>query len=702
MKLCLVLVHYFTPDLLQSCVKSILETTRSFDGELQIVIVDNGSETSDHAMIDALPAVIIRPGENLGYAAAINRAAAAREADVYVFMNPDITVSEGCVRRLAAVAYETGGVSGPEFYLDAQRQFLLPPSEDRGFGSELLRVLAAGSRLVAGIARSRWRRHAHAHWTAGKPVASHHLSGAMIAVSAKAWARVGPFDEAYKLYYEETDWLRRAAAAGVPATYLPDARAIHFYNKSAGKEPRAEAWFRQSERRFRRKHYGNTAAAILKLLGRAMRPRPECASDIPLARLADALAAATTAPAWLEIALSPTGFPATACRIAASPVEALASIERVLSDMGPGRYSVRLVDGEGVEIWHRLVQVDAPRLQRRKTTTRPKIDLSTDDFRIRTYRPGDEVEINRLFNETFGANRTIGEWRTKFHAFGYEPRIILIVDRDDRIVTHYASFQVPFEIDGKNFVVSQVVDVFSARREAAVSRQFFVRAATAFIERFCGADGISAIYGFPGPRAYRLGQHIWKYRAFAPVTVWRTRLRRKHRPLLWARSLLHRTETGLEAHGPAIDRLWDRARRLYAAAARRDSSWLAERYFKRGAEKYRTVFRRDGAEIKAWGVFVMQGQLASVVDLVWDGADLTEVRAVLTRIRRDARELGARELQMWSPEHGPLAAALGADGWHSAGHPDGAFHVVQSFDPGVDEIAVQKGMFYSMGDSDLI
>jgi GT2 family glycosyltransferase len=115
MKLCLVLVHYFTPDLLQSCVKSILETTRSFDGELQIVIVDNGSETSDHAMIDALPAVIIRPGENLGYAAAINRAAAAREADVYVFMNPDITVSEGCVRRLAAVAYEPGGVSGPEF-----------------------------------------------------------------------------------------------------------------------------------------------------------------------------------------------------------------------------------------------------------------------------------------------------------------------------------------------------------------------------------------------------------------------------------------------------------------------------------------------------------------------------------------------------------------------------------------------------------
>ncbi len=696
MKLTIVLVHYFTPDLLRSCVGSILATTGSFPGRVEIAIVDNGSAESDRGMIDGLPATVIRPGENLGYAAAINKAVAACPADVHVFMNPDIEVSDGCLRRLAEVARETGGAAGPKFYLDRQKRFLLPPAEDRRFGIELLRVLAPRSPFVARLARMKWRRHARLHWNAVGPIASHHLSGAMLAVSAEAWARVGPFDEAYKLYYEETDWLRRAAALGVPTTYVADAVATHFYNKSAGKEPRAEVWFRQSERRFRRKHYGKAAAALLKLLGRGLKQRSEPAAEIGLQQLVDA---APGAAAWIEIALSPTGFPATACRMGGDIADALAGAQRVLLATGKGRYSVRLVDEGGTETLHRHVLVESRRLPRRQTK-QPRTALNTDDYRIRTYRPGDEVEINRLFNEVFGLNRTIGQWQKKFLAFGQEPRIVLIVDRADRIATHYSACEVPFEIDGKSVTVCQIVDVFSVRRETAVGRQFFVKAANAFIDLYCGQKGVSATYGFPGPRAYRLGQHTWNYRAFAPVTVWKASLATGFQPSPMAGASPDRA--GLEGEGAALDRLWEKARRLYPAGARRDLSWVSERYFKRDAGKYRSVFVRDGNELSAWAIFAVGGGHASIADIVWDGSDTAAMRALLAGVRREASELGAGAIEMWGPDHGPPASVLRADGWIPGDHPGGAFHVVQSFDERVDEVAVRRSMFYSLGDSDLI
>src|SRR5262249_17298538 len=148
--------------------------------------------------------------------------------------------------------------------------------------------------------------------------------------------------------------------------------------------------------------------------------------------------------AWLEIASSATGFPAAACKISGEPAEAFSAAQRVLAAMGAGRYSVRLVDDRGAEIWHRHVMVDAQDGPRTAARRELRTALNTDDYRIRTYRPGDEVEINRLFNEIFGLSRTLQEWQNKFRSFGREPRIILVVDRADRIVTHYSGCEVPF------------------------------------------------------------------------------------------------------------------------------------------------------------------------------------------------------------------------------------------------------------------
>ena len=106
------------------------------------------------------------------------------------------------------------------------------------------------------MAIRRWREHAWKHWNANEALASFDLSGALLVISKEALARVGPFDEQYKLYFEENDWLERAKIQGMKSFYLPSAGVLHYYNRSAKNESQAHAWFCESQRRFEKRYLG--------------------------------------------------------------------------------------------------------------------------------------------------------------------------------------------------------------------------------------------------------------------------------------------------------------------------------------------------------------------------------------------------------------------------------------------------------------
>jgi hypothetical protein len=181
-------------------------------------------------------------------------------------------------------------------------------------------VLAGKSPAWAERARRRWRRHARRHWEAREPLPSLSLSGSLLALRRSAWEAVGPFDEGYRLYFEETDWLLRAGRQGLTGRYVPAAGAVHLYSQSAGREPRAAEWFEESARRFRRRWYGPGFAGLLEGLDRRLPGHVAAASGIPEGglRLPEEPSAY---PLWVEVSPSPLGFPAAAERIAAPPGE---------------------------------------------------------------------------------------------------------------------------------------------------------------------------------------------------------------------------------------------------------------------------------------------------------------------------------------------------------------------------------------------
>jgi GT2 family glycosyltransferase len=88
--------------------------------------------------------------------------------------------------------------------------------------------------------------------------------GACLLVRREALEQVGPFDEAFFLFSEETDWCYRAHRAGWKVVFTPEAECVHVGGASHGGR-----LYRENVRghlRFLAKHQGPRAAERARLL----------------------------------------------------------------------------------------------------------------------------------------------------------------------------------------------------------------------------------------------------------------------------------------------------------------------------------------------------------------------------------------------------------------------------------------------------
>ena len=133
-----------------------------------------------------------------------------------MLLNDDVLVEPGCVEALVAAA---GATARPRRASTGR-----PASRSRAASSSC--GAASG-----GMSRARAT-------TSPAPAC---------ASRARPGRRVGPFDEALFLYYEDVEWCLRARARGVPLAVALDARAAHAGGASSGGE-RGETWAYYSTR----------------------------------------------------------------------------------------------------------------------------------------------------------------------------------------------------------------------------------------------------------------------------------------------------------------------------------------------------------------------------------------------------------------------------------------------------------------------
>ena len=242
-RLLTVILNWRTPDMTLRSAEAALLAMQGIDGAL--VIVDNESGdgsfekmTSEVARrgwdIGPHRVRVLQSGHNGGFGAGNNFGIRAglpdgTRPDYFYLLNSDAFPAPDAIRLLLQhlQAHPQTGFAGSFMHGpdgDPHRTAFRFPSITSEFEGQIR--LGPISRLLG-------------RWVVAQPIPEQTtrvdwLAGASIMMRRKVPDEIGLFDEAFFLYFEETDLCRRAALAGWPSDYVVESRVAHIGSASTG------------------------------------------------------------------------------------------------------------------------------------------------------------------------------------------------------------------------------------------------------------------------------------------------------------------------------------------------------------------------------------------------------------------------------------------------------------------------------------
>ncbi len=261
--LSIVIVAWNVRDLVLDCLASIADARLSL--RYEVILVDNGSaDGSVAAVARQFPDVqVIALPRNVGFAAGNNQGIWKAAGRHMVLLNSDTIVLPGGLERCVAWldAHPDVGVVGPQL-LNPDRTL-----QNCIHNSPTLVSEVVSQSLLRRLFPRRWPSK---HKRYAGPVEVEAVLGACLFVRADVVRDVGPIDEDYFFFLEETDWCHRIRRRGWRVVHLPDAFVIHLYGESTKKKvplrTRIEYW--RSRYTFFRKNRGPLAYRALRAVAR--------------------------------------------------------------------------------------------------------------------------------------------------------------------------------------------------------------------------------------------------------------------------------------------------------------------------------------------------------------------------------------------------------------------------------------------------
>jgi GT2 family glycosyltransferase len=232
-RIAVVIVTFNSASVLESCLRSL--ASQSGVHLEAVVVADNDSKDECVAIAEAatdLPIRTVELGRNAGYAAAVNAAITTldlRKIDAVFVMNPDCVLRPDTLHPLARVLRQPGRAIAVPLLLNPDGS--LQPSLRRNptvgralaeavIGGDLAGRIGALGELV--MKPGEYARPGRAVWA----------TGAAMLLSVDAIRELGPWDESFLLYSEETEYCLRAADRGWTLWYEPAAVVEHIGGES--------------------------------------------------------------------------------------------------------------------------------------------------------------------------------------------------------------------------------------------------------------------------------------------------------------------------------------------------------------------------------------------------------------------------------------------------------------------------------------
>ena len=270
MKISLIAVCHHSSKVLPGCVRSFRREAMAAGVEPEVVVVEHSEDDLEANAVEASEPDRMLRQPNRGYAAGLNTGVRVATGDVFFLANPDIEFLSGSVRALVEAVAGGATVAGPQLLWDPDGEVFLPIPDDPSPRAELVRVL--NRRWPSLRALERAVERSWVVWAADKPCRVPSLRGPLLALDRDTASRLGPLDEEYFLYYEETEWLWRARRAGAELVVAPKSRVVHRWGHSTRRNSESVAIEERSRIRFFERNYPRSYRVLLRRLAPKTEP----------------------------------------------------------------------------------------------------------------------------------------------------------------------------------------------------------------------------------------------------------------------------------------------------------------------------------------------------------------------------------------------------------------------------------------------
>ena len=257
--LSIIILNWNTAALLEKCLRSIRKHV-TLDHET-IVVDNNSADESVELVRNRFPHVrLLAQAENLGFSRGNNAGLEAARGAYLLLLNPDTELQPGTLEAL--IAFMTGnkraGIAGPTLrFPDGSLQPSTAPFPT--LWVEFLRQTMLYRHFPTTAQRAAHRNELRQVDT---------VTGAALLIRRECYEDIGPLDPSIFMFYEDTDWCKRAKETGWEIWFVPCSGIIHVKAAASSRLARTRTLLdsQRSTIYYFRKHHGKEAIITLRFI----------------------------------------------------------------------------------------------------------------------------------------------------------------------------------------------------------------------------------------------------------------------------------------------------------------------------------------------------------------------------------------------------------------------------------------------------
>lgn len=246
MDVSIIIINYNTKDLIKNCINSIL--LKTFGVKVEVIVVDNSSTDGSQQMIknEFCNVILIESNENLGFGKANNLGAKRAKGKYLFLLNSDTILLNNSIKFFFDFfeqnnVYKLGAIGS--ILLDINNN---PTHSYNSFPTKksILKAILQGY-----FFKNKDNTPAPKFIVKNLPIFVDYITGADIFLTKNLFEDMNGFDQAFFLYYEETDLQKRIQKRGYRNMIIGGPQIIHLEggsNKAPQFSLRKRATYTQS------------------------------------------------------------------------------------------------------------------------------------------------------------------------------------------------------------------------------------------------------------------------------------------------------------------------------------------------------------------------------------------------------------------------------------------------------------------------